>query len=342
MKAQEGAGAPRVALVTGATGQDGVYLCRLLRAQGLRVVGTVLPGSDSGLRVYLDGVELVDLDLRDADAVRRVIARVRPDELYNLAGFTSVGASWQQPDLARAVNADAVATMLGALLDLRADGVDTHFFQASSAEVFGPASSSPYAQAKAVAHELTVTHREEHGLYAVCGVLSNHESPLRGRAFVPRKITRAAAEIARGRADHVTLGNLAVSRDWGCAHDYVTAMPLMLRRETPADFALGTGVAHSLEDLVRTAFAAAGLEDAMSYVRTDPALFRPVDADVIVADPRRATEELGWTASVTFAETIAEMVAVDLLRVDSGVEEDASYLTRPPAASVAPVPQEAP
>ncbi len=323
--------APRTALITGVAGQDGIYLARLLRAEGMRVVGTVRPGSDSSHRMapYLTEVAVLEHDIRDGDAFREILAAQRPDEVYNLAALTSVGASWKDPDLAAAVNGQAVEGVLTALLSYRDESrSDVRFFQASSAESFASASSSPYALAKSLAHEVTGEYRATFGLRASCGILHNHESPLRGRQFVTRKITYAAAEIACGVRESVSLGNLDIRRDWGAAREYVTAMPLMLRREEPADFVIGTGVAHSLEDLLVAAFDAAGLADPWQYVERDPSLMRPVDAETLVADTGHTVAVLGWHATSRFEEVVAEMTRVDLQRVRCGVAESAAYLDR--------------
>lgn len=321
----------RSALVTGVTGQDGVLLARLLRGHGMRVVGTVPPGSgaDDAYLVYLDGVELVEHDVSDTDGFRALLRTHLPHEVYNLASLSSVGHSWDQPDLVAEVNGGAVERMVAALVAQRAeDGREIRLFQASSSEELGEAADSPYAKAKRRARDAVARARDEHGLYACSGILHNHESPLRGRGFVTRKITRAAAEIALGRRDQVSLGNLEVSRDWGAARDYVEAMRLMLRQDAPADLPLGTGVGHTLHDLLRTAFTAAGIDDPSAHVIQDPALLRPTDARAMVADPEPAAVALGWRATTAFEDVIEEMVDVDLERLRSGVEESPEYLQR--------------
>ncbi|HJQ04970.1 MAG TPA: GDP-mannose 4,6-dehydratase [Nocardioides sp.] len=317
---------PRTALITGVSGQDGIYLARALLADGLRVVGTVSPSGDGGARtrLYAPGTELVTLDIRDAAALGELVAGVRPDEIYHLAAFSSVGGSWVQPELAFACNTAPVGTLLEAVVALGREGHAVRMFQASSAETLG--GKSPYAESKRRAAELVAEARREHGVLASVGTLFNHESPLRGEQFVTRKITRAAAAIALGLADSVTLGSLDVSRDWGHAGDYVGAMRASLAHDEPVDVQIGTGVAHTLGELVETAFAAAGLADAASYVVHDPALVRPADVAVSVADPRPAAQELGWTAAVTFEQLVQQMVDVDLLRAKTGVEDDPAYL----------------
>jgi GDPmannose 4,6-dehydratase len=219
-------------------------------------------------------------------------------------------------------NADAVAGMLQILVER--PGV--RFFQASSSEEFGAAAQSPYATSKAAARSLTVRAREDHGLFACVATLYNHESPLRGRQFVTRKITRAAAEISLGRRDSLSLGNLAVTRDWGHARDYVEAMRLMLRHDVPEDLPVATGVAHTLEDLLVVAFEAAALRDPWQYVEHDQALVRPADSSLLVGDPARTMALLGWSPRTSFEQTVAQMVAVDVRRVSTGVEEDPAYL----------------
>ncbi|UUW90065.1 MULTISPECIES: GDP-mannose 4,6-dehydratase [Pimelobacter] len=319
----------RTALVTGVAGQDGVYLARSLRASGRRVVGTVAPGfaPDDPRRTYLDGIDLRPLDVREGAALEALVAEVAPDEVYNLAALSSVGRSWEQPERTAATNAAPVAHLVTALLRLRErGGVEPRLFQASSAEVHGSASDSPYARAKAAADDVVRRAREEHGLFAVCGVLHNHESPLRGAQFVTRKITAAAAEIALGLRESVSLGNLDVQRDWGFAGEYVEAMRLQLAHDEPLDLPIGTGRVHALQDLLERAFTAAGLGAPGDRVVQDPALLRPSDTTVFVADPEPAAAALGWRARVTFAELVDHMVSVDLRRLRTGVPAAVDYL----------------
>ncbi|GEP33629.1 GDP-mannose 4,6-dehydratase [Nocardioides szechwanensis] len=321
--------AARTALVTGVAGQDGIYLARRLIGLGFRVVGTERQAAtaEQDLAVYLDGVDLVQHDLRDDTGFRRLLEECRPDWVFNLAAFSSVGASWDQPDLVDDVNGAAVERMLDVMLDHRArTGDDVRFFQAGSAEEHGSAADSPYAKAKARAHAATTQHREEHGLFACTAVLHNHESPLRPQRFVTRKITRAAAEIALGKRESVSLGNLEVSRDWGAASDYVAAMTRMLELDTAADLVVATGVTHTLRDLVETAFSAAGVTDPWSYVVQDQALVRPADAPTLDADTSETRQVLGWEPTLTFEQVVEHMVAVDLERLRTGVEESTDYL----------------
>lgn len=322
-------GSVRAALVTGVSGQDGIYLARRLRADGIAVTGTVTPEGGGAERVarYVDGVDVVPLDLRDAAGLRELVHAVAPDEVYNLAAVSSVGRSWAEPELTFAVNATAVEVLVEAVLALRAArGTDVRLFQASSSEASGAAADSPYARAKAVAEDVVHTARSEHGLYASIGRLHIHESPLRAATFVTRKITRGAAAIALGKASELTLGNLDVVRDWGFADDYMDAVRRLMNLDRPTDLAVGTGEPHTLRELVDVAFAAAGIDDASRYLVQDPGLVRPVDTPVLVADPEPAACLLGWRARVGFADLIGHMVAVDLARLQSGVPEHADYL----------------
>jgi GDPmannose 4,6-dehydratase len=321
----------KTALVTGATGQDGIYLCRLLRDEGVRVIGTTNPGAPASDRIsaYLDGVQIAPLDIRDTAAMRTLIADTVPDEIFHLAAFTSVGQSWNAAEEALAVNHQAVVDLLESVM---AEAPKAHVFQASSAELIGDAASSPYARGKQAA-ALAVLEARGRGLHASTGILFNHESPLRSDAFVTRKITRSAAAVALGKADHVDLGNLEVVRDWGFAGDFVEAMRAMVLLDEPQDLQIGTGVAHSLQDLLTTAFEAAGLSDPMSYVRQDPALLRPADTSFSGADVEPAAAAIGWRARTSFEVTVGRMVEVDLERWRTGVEEAAAYLdvTRAPS-----------
>lgn len=315
------------ALVTGVTGQDGIYLARRLLAEGLHVVGVARPGSTSGPRVaaYLPGVELREADITDGAALRSLVAEVAPEEIYNLAALSSVGRSWEEPELTRRVNLGTVVDLVDAAQALAAAGRPVRLFQASSAEVVGQAADSPYARAKAEAEQVVEKARAE-GLPASYARLYVHESPIRPPGFVFRKITRGAAAIALGRSDELTLGTLDVRRDWGHAAEYVDAFVRMLRRDEPVDLPLGTGIDHSLADLVEVAFAAAGVGDPWSRIVQDPDLVRPADSKVLRADPEPAAEAIGWRATTSFADLVARMVDVDLQRVRSGVEDDPAYL----------------
>jgi GDPmannose 4,6-dehydratase len=236
--------------------------------------------------------------------------------------MSSVGMSWQHPEVAEAVNGAAPRDLLEVLRSFP----DVRFLQAASAEERGDATDSPYAQGKLVAHQATTTARDE-GRFACAAVLHIHESPVRGAQFVSRKITRAAAAISLGRQDRLALGRLDVRRDWGAAVDHVRAMRLMLRADEPRDLEVCTGRSQSLRDLVEVAFGAAGIDDPWSVIDHDPALARPSDSADLVGDPVGAATHLGWSPAHSFCETITTMVRIDLLRLTSGVDEDESYLT---------------
>ncbi len=314
------------ALVTGVTGQDGVYLARSLRALGVPVVGTRQDNDLARVRAatYLDDVDVRVLDLLDPAGFGPLLASVRPTRLFHLAGSTSVAASWADPAGTAEVNDHAVERLLSAVRAHRdATGDDVRVFVASSAVVGHD--PSPYATSK-LAAESHVRAAREAGLWAVSARLHNHESPLREPQFVTRKISRAAAAIALGRESSLTLGNTAVRRDWGHARDLVEGVRRMLEQETPTDLELGTGVAHGLMDLVACAFEAAGLGDPAAYVRTDDALLRPGDAAEQVADPGPALAALGWRAETSFEDTVAHLVRTDLERLRTGVEHDPAYL----------------
>lgn len=331
----------RTALVTGVAGQDGVHLARELVSRGWRVVGTTRPGDTAvpAMAVYLTGVEVVEHDLCDAVGFASLIESIRPSRVFNLAGFSSVGASWDHAELVAEVNGLAVEQMLASLVELRDRvGHDVRFFQAGSAEETGAGAGSPYAQAKARARAAVGEARDRHGLHASTATLHNHESPLRPQRFVTRKITRAAASIALGQAESVSLGNLEVSRDWGAAGDYVLAMVAMLELDSPQDLVIATGISHTLHDLLGVAFEAAGLGDPSSYVVQDAGLLRPADAPSLVADTSLTREVLGWAPTMSFEQVVEHMVRTDLERLRSGVEESLDYLVPgPPVSPGSPV-----
>ena len=325
------------ALVTGAGGQDGILAARRLAAEGCRVVGTVRPGWSSPLSVYLDGVDVVEADLRDGAAMDDLVAQVRPDEVYHLAGFTSVAESRRAPDLVAEVNDRAVERLL---TSCRKHAPAARVFLASSAEVFGPDVTgrcsettpldprSPYAESKVRVHEHAAAARAD-GQFAAVGVLFNHESPIRSRSFVTRKISHAVASIACGSTEPLVLGNLDVSRDWGAAVDTVDAMVRMVRAAEPRDVVVATGELRSIRELVEAAAAAGGIGDPWSHVTQDPALMRAADTPGAVADTSLATDWLGWSPSTSFEDLVAEMVSTDVRRIESGVEESADYLLQP-------------
>lgn len=312
-------------LITGVAGQDGGYLAERLLAEGADVHGLVRDAQDEdAVRALLPGVSVHVGDLTDTDALGRLIRRVEPDEIYNLAGISSVAYSWAEPVATGQVSGLAVAGLLHAAWEFgESGGARPRIVQASSAEIFGnPARSpqdestpmapiTPYGAAKAYAHQMVGIYRSR-GLHAVGVVLYNHESPRRPPSFVTRKITQGAARIARGKQDELVLGNLDARRDWGWAPDYVDAMVRAARRDEPADYVVATGVAHSVREFVQAAFESAGVEDWERFVRVDPAFVRPVDAVELTGDASRAQRELGWSPTVGFTELVGRMVEADL------------------------------
>ncbi len=313
------------AVITGITGQDGSYLAELLLEQGYEVVGvTRRLSAPNSWRIehLLDRIELRPADLLDQLSLIRLVDDVRPHELYNLAAMSFVPASWDQPLLTGEYNAQGVTRVMEAIRQ-----VDTSIrvYQASSSEMFGkvretPQSEatpfyprSPYGVSKVFAHYITVNYRESYDLFAVSGILFNHESPRRGLEFVTRKVTHGVARIKAGLADTLSLGNLDARRDWGFAGDYVRAMWLMLQRDEADDYVIATGKSHSVRELVEVAFAHAGL-DWREHVRTDPALLRPAEVDHLIGNPAKAERELGWRPSVDFEGLVRMMVDADLER----------------------------
>ncbi len=316
----------RCALITGITGQDGSYLAELLLEQGYRVVGTVRRASAPNfwrIQHLLDRIELRPADLLDQLSLIRVIAEVRPDEVYNLAAMSFVPASWDQPMLTGEYNSQGVTRMLEAV---RQVNPAIRFYQASSSEMFGKVREvpqteltpfhprSPYGVSKVFGHYITVNYRESYGLFACSGILFNHESPRRGLEFVTRKVTDSVARIKLGLADTLHLGNLDARRDWGFAGDYVRAMWAMLQQPEPDDYVVATGVSHSVRDLVETAFGHAGLEWE-KYVKMNPALIRPAEVDHLIGDPSKARRMLGWWPSMDFTGLVTMMVDADLERL---------------------------
>jgi len=314
------------ALITGITGQDGSYLAELLLEQGYEVVGTVRRSSAPNLwRIehLLERVTLKPADLLDQLSLLRVIDEVRPTEIYNLAAMSFVPASWDQPMLTGEYNAQGVTRLLDAVRQ-----VDTSIkiYQASSSEMFGKVREvpqnemtpfyprSPYGVSKVFAHYITINYRESYNLFAVSGMLFNHESPRRGLEFVTRKVTNGAARIKLGLDQTLSIGNLDAQRDWGFAGDYVRAMWLMLQQPKPDDFVIATGVSHSVRDLIQIAFARAGL-DWEKHVRVDPALLRPAEVEHLLGNPAKAKQELGWTPSVDFKQLVEMMVDADIARL---------------------------
>ena len=314
------------ALITGITGQDGSYLAELLLEKGYEVVGTVRRSSAPNywrIEHILNRITLKPADLLDQLSLLRVIDEVRPSEIYNLAAMSFVPASWDQPMLTGEYNAQGVTRLLDAVRQ-----VDTsiRIYQASSSEMFGKVLEtpqtektpfyprSPYGVSKVFAHYITINYRESYDLFAVSGMLFNHESPRRGIEFVTRKVSDGVARIKLGITDSLPIGNLDAHRDWGFAGDYVRMMWLMLQQDTPTDYVIATGVAHSVRDLIEIAFARVGLE-WQKYVRIDPAFLRPAEVEHLLGDASKAKADLGWTPSVDFKQLVEMMVDADLARL---------------------------
>ncbi len=316
----------RTALITGITGQDGSYLAEWLLGLDYEVHGLIRRSSTLNLEriAHVEGrLQLHCADLLDQCSLLRVIDEVRPDEVYNLAGMSFVGASWGQPLLTADVSGLGVTRMLEAI---RAVHPAARFYQASSSEMFGRVRESPqrettpfyprspYGAAKVYGHWITVNYRESYGLYACSGILFNHTSPRRGREFVTRKVTEAAARIKLGLQTELRLGNLQARRDWGYAGDYVRAMWLMLQPDDPDDYVIATGETHSVREVVSIAFSHLRL-DWKEFVVEDPALVRPAEVDVLVGDASKAKRTLGWEPKVGFREVICAMVDADYRRL---------------------------
>jgi GDPmannose 4,6-dehydratase len=320
----------KTALITGITGQDGSYLAELLLEKGYEVHGLVRRLSSEnhdrlvGIR---DRITLHTGDLLDQSSLLDVLRESEPDEVYNLAAMSFVAASWKQPTLTAEFTGVGVTRLLEAL---RQACPEARFYQASSSEMFGKVREtpqneltpfyprSPYGVAKVYGHFITVNYRESYDLFACSGILFNHESPRRGLEFVTRKVTHGAAAIKLGLADSLSLGNLDARRDWGYAPDYVEAMWLMLQQDEPEDFVIGTGVDHSVRDLVEIAFGHLDL-DPDAYVKLDPALIRPAEVDLLIGDSSKAKEAMGWEPRTNFEQLVRLMVDADLERLRSGV-----------------------
>ena len=319
----------RRALITGITGQDGSYLAELLLEKGYEVHGMVRRLSSENhhrLEGFRDRISIHTGDLLDQRSLGDVMRECEPDDIYKLAAMSFVGASWNQPTLTAEFTGLGVTRMLEAMREVCPEA---RFYQASSSEMFGkvretPQSEltpfyprSPYGVAKVYAHFITVNYRESYGLFASSGILFNHESPLRSLEFVTRKITHTAAAIKLGLASELVLGNLDARRDWGYAPDFVEAMWRMLQQDEPDDYVVGTGVDHSVEDLVNISFSYLGLDPA-EYVRQDPKFMRPAEVDLLIADPSKAREKLGWELSVDFEQLVKLMVDSDLALLKEG------------------------
>jgi len=311
------------AIVTGVTGQDGSYLADFLLAKGYRVVGMVRRSSTvtfGRIEHIQDNIEIIQGDLHDQSSLVSVIEEYSPDEVYNLAAQSFVPTSWKQPVLTGEVTALGVTRMLEAI---RLVKPDTRFYQASSSEMFGkvrevPQSEttpfyprSPYGVAKVYGHWITVNYRESYNIFACSGILFNHESPRRGLEFVTRKITHGVARIKLGLTDELRLGNLDSRRDWGYAGDYVKAMWLMLQQDHPDDYVICTGETHAVREFCEAAFGHVGL-NYEDYVIQDPRFYRPAEVDLLVGDPSKARQKMGWRPKISLEELVQMMVDADL------------------------------
>ena len=314
------------ALITGVTGQDGSYLAEWLLEQGYRVYGLVRRSSSPNvdrIRHLIDKIALIPGDLLDDYSLAKALEQSAADEVYNLAAQSFVATSWNQPIFTAEVTGVGVARLLEAI---RKVNPKIRMFQASSSEQYGAARESPqnedtafhprspYAVAKAYAHHITINYRESYGLFACCGISFNHESPRRGVEFVTRKITHAAARIQLGLQKELKLGNLRAVRDWGFAGDYVRGMWRMLQQPQAEEFVFATGECHSVQELVQTAFARAGL-DWKKHVSTEASLLRPADVEHLRGDASKARQKLGWQPATSFAQLVHMMVDADLQQV---------------------------
>ena len=311
------------ALITGITGQDGSYLAEFLLEQGYNVIGMVRRTSTLNFnRIHhiQDKITLVSGDLLDQGSLIGILREHRPQEIYNLAAQSFVPTSWKQPVFTGEVTGLGVTRVMEAI---RTVDPTIRFYQASSSEMFGKVQEvpqkettpfyprSPYGVAKVYGHWITVNYRESYDLFACSGILFNHESPRRGLEFVTRKITYNVAKIKLGLADKVGLGNLDSKRDWGYAGDYVRAMWLMLQQDTPDDYVVGTGETHSVQEFCEAAFSAVGL-NWRDHVYQDPRFMRPAEVDLLVSDPGKAREKLGWEPQVSFEALVEMMVVADM------------------------------
>ena len=327
----------KTAFVTGISGQDGSYLAEHLVKHDYKVFGMVRRTSGPNLNLdriahLSDRVELLNGDLLDQNSLINAIAESQPDEIYNLAAQSFVPASFSQPVLTGEFTALGVTRILEAI---RVVNPKIRFYQASSSEMFGKVETvpqnettkfhprSPYGVAKLYGHWITVNFRESYGIFAVSGILFNHESPRRGAEFVTRKITLAAARIAAGKQKELRLGNLDAQRDWGFTGDFVRAMHMMLQQPEPIDYVIGTGETHTVRDFLEIAFSEVGL-DWRKFVVIDPKLVRPAEVDLLISDPRRARQELGWEPKVTFRELVKMMVDADVALVSREETRSAS------------------
>lgn len=322
------------ALITGITGQDGMYLAELLVEKNYNVYGVVRGQNNpktAELQRILPEVEILSGDLKDMTSLIAALEVSQPDEVYNLGAMSFVALSFLQPELTYDVTGLGVHRILEGIRILGGIEKPIKFYQASSSEMFGAAREtpqsestpfhprSPYGIAKVMGYNVTVNFREAYGLYATNGILFNHESPRRGTEFVTRKITREVARISLGLETKVRLGNLDAERDWGFAGDYVKAMWLMLQQDSPGDYVIGTGETHTVRELAAVAFARVGIDDFERFLEIDPGFLRPAEVEHLRADSSRARAELGWEPTVPFADLVEMMVDADLEREKAGL-----------------------
>ena len=316
------------ALITGITGQDGLYLAEFLTARGYEVFGMVRGQSNPKIPTVeklIPSIQLLEGDLRDLSSLIGVLETARPDEIYNLGAISFVGLSFKQPELTGDITGMGVLRMLEAIRIYTQGSMESvRFYQASSSEMFGSAHESPlkettqfhprspYGVAKVFGHYVTQNYRESYNAWACSGIFFNHESPRRGFEFVTRKVTRAVARIALGSQDVLAVGNMDVSRDWGFAGDYVHAMWLMLQQDEPDNYVVATGKCHSVRDLLEIAFHHVGINDWRPYVVQDERFFRPADVSLLIGDATKAHAKLGWKPQVDFQQLIEMMVDADL------------------------------
>ena len=316
------------ALITGITGQDGLYLSELLLSKGYEVYGLIRGQNNPKLdlvRETVPDVKLLTGDITDLSSLIRAFAEAQPDEVYNLGAISFVAYSWENARLTSDVTGIGVLNMLEATRLYAGDDVSkVRFYQASSSEMFGKVQDvpqrettllwprSPYGVAKVYGHYMTINYRESYGMHASSGILFNHESPRRGPEFVTRKVTQAVARISLGVQENMSLGNLDAKRDWGFAGDYVDAMWRMLQQDEADDYVVATGETHSIRELLEIAFTHVGIEDWSDKVLQDPRFFRPAEVDLLIGDPTKAKEQLGWTPKVGFEDLVRMMVDSDL------------------------------
>jgi len=316
------------ALITGVTGQDGLYLSELLHDKGYEVFGLMRGQNNPKAELLARTVPYVEVlsgNLLDLSSLMRAVSIAEPDEVYNLGAISFVAYSWQNARLTSDVTGTGVLNMLEAVRFYQdSQGKPVRFYQASSSEMFGKVQEvpqrestllwprSPYGVAKVFGHYMTINYRESYGMHASSGILFNHESPRRGPEFVTRKISQAVARISMGAQDFVALGNLDAKRDWGFAGDYVRAMWMMLQQDQPDDYVVATGETHSIRDLLDIAFDEIGIDDWSKHVKLDPRFMRPAEVDMLIGDAAKANDTLGWKPSVSFDELVRMMVRHDI------------------------------